>query len=149
MPQISPQHGQADARSSWLLIFTAWLLAASGTLGALFFGEVMGLAPCTLCWYQRIFMFPLAVMLPLALFPLDVKVVRYALPLALIGLGFAVFHWLLQLGLIDPSASPCAQGSSCSEVKAEWFGFLTIPLMSVVAFALIAISLFATLKGKK
>lgn len=140
----------ASDPACWLLIFMAWLMAAGGTLGALFFGEVMGIPPCTLCWYQRIFMFPLAVFLPLALFPLDKNVVRYALPLALAGLGFAIFHWFLQLGLISPSASPCAQGSSCAEVEAIWFGFLTIPLMSVCAFSLIAISLFATfIQGKK
>ncbi|WP_157314315.1 disulfide bond formation protein B [Chitinibacter sp. GC72] len=135
--------------ANWFFIFAAWLIAAGGTLGALFFGEVMGLVPCTLCWYQRIFMFPLAIILPLALFPLDSKVVRYALPLALLGLGFAIYHWLLQLGIIPVSASPCSQGSSCSEVSAEWFGFLTIPLMSVCAFAAINISLLATLIRKK
>ncbi len=135
--------------SNWSLIFVAWLIAACSTLGALFFGEVMGIAPCTLCWYQRIFMFPLAIILPLALFPLDTKVVRYALPLAVLGLGFAIYHWLLQLGIIPAAASPCAKGSSCSEVSAEWFGFLTIPLMSVFAFAMINISLFATLIREK
>jgi disulfide bond formation protein DsbB len=143
-PTSSP-HAPEATRSQWLFIFIAWLIAASSTLGALFFGEVMGIAPCTLCWYQRIFMFPLAIFLPLALFPLDSKVVRYALPLALIGLGVAIYHWLLQLGIIPATASPCAKGSSCSEVSAEWFGFLTIPLMSVCAFALINISLIATL----
>jgi disulfide bond formation protein DsbB len=150
LPHPPPIPTSKSDPSCWVLIFIAWLIAASGTLGALFFGEVMGLPPCTLCWYQRIFMFPLAIFLPLALFPLDTKVARYALPLALIGLGFAIFHWFLQLGLISPSASPCAQGSSCSEIEAEWFGFLTIPLMSVCAFALINISLFATfIQGKK
>jgi disulfide bond formation protein DsbB len=133
LPHRPPISISKSDPACWMLIFIAWLIAASGTLGALFFGEVMGIPPCTLCWYQRIFMFPL-----------DTKVVRYALPLALIGLGFAVFHWFLQLGLISPSASPCAQGSSCSEIEAEWFGFLTIPLMSVCAFALLSISLFAT-----
>ncbi|MCX7206859.1 MAG: disulfide bond formation protein B [Proteobacteria bacterium] len=150
MPYRPPSSAPSSDPASWMLIFIAWLIAASGTLGALFFGEVMGLPPCTLCWYQRIFMFPLAIFLPLALFPLDTKVARYALPLALIGLGFAIFHWFLQLGLISPSASPCAQGSSCSEIEAEWLGFLTIPLMSVCAFALISVSLFATfIQGKK
>ncbi|MFC7421859.1 disulfide bond formation protein B [Iodobacter arcticus] len=150
MPYRPSPSTPASDSACWMLIFIAWLIAASSTLGALFFGEVMGMPPCTLCWYQRIFMFPLAIFLPLALFPLDTKVARYALPLALIGLGFAVFHWFLQLGFISPSASPCAQGSSCSEVEAEWFGFLTMPLMSVCAFALISISLFATfVQGKK
>ncbi|QLI81055.1 disulfide bond formation protein B [Chitinibacter fontanus] len=149
MPQPPNPDTNKTCTHDWCLIFIAWLIAACGTLGALFFGEVMGIAPCTLCWYQRIFMFPLAIFLPLALFPLDTKVIRYALPLAMLGLGFAIYHWLLQLGIIPATTSPCSQGSSCSEVSAQWFGFLTIPLMSVFAFALINIALLATLIREK
>lgn len=121
----------------WLLIFGAWLIAASATLSALFFGEVMLLPPCTLCWYQRIFMFPLALILPIGLFPLDRKVVRYALPLASIGGLFAVFHVLLVAGVIPESVKPCARGVPCSEKVIEWFGFVTIPLLSLAAFSAI------------
>ena len=142
MPQIPTPN--LDAGSSWLLLFAAWLIAACGTLGALFFGEVLGYAPCTLCWYQRIAMFPLANMLPFALFPFDRGVVRYALPLSLGGLLLAIYHWLLQLGLIAETASPCFKGSNCAEVSVQWFGFVTIPLMSVVAFALITTLLLAS-----
>ena len=85
--------------TAWSLIFVAWLIASVSTLGALFFGEVMQLPPCVLCWYQRIFMFPLVLILPLGLFPLDPKVVRYALPLAVFGWLFAVFHLLLVAGV--------------------------------------------------
>ena len=132
----------ADARA-WTLIFGAWLLAAVSTLGALFFGEVMQLPPCTLCWYQRIFMFPLALILPLGLFPLDRKVVRYGLALALPGTLVAVFHLLLVAGVIPESIKPCTQGVPCSETVIEWFGFLTIPLLSAVAFASIVALLVA------
>ncbi|MBE9607907.1 disulfide bond formation protein B [Chitinilyticum piscinae] len=127
----------------WLLLFAAWLLAAASSLGALFFGEVLGYAPCTLCWYQRIAMFPLAIMLPLALFPLDLRVVRYALPLAAGGLLLAGYHWLLQLGIIAETASPCFKGSNCAEVSVSWFGFVTLPLLSLLAFSLITICLVA------
>src|SRR5450759_3941559 len=81
--------------SRWSLVFLAWLTATLATLGALFMSEVMALAPCVLCWYQRIFMFPLVVILALGLFPFDPKVVRYALPLGVIGLAVAAFHLLL------------------------------------------------------
>ena len=47
--------------SRWTLVFLAWLIATLATLGALFMSEIMGLAPCVLCWYQRIFMFPLVI----------------------------------------------------------------------------------------
>ena len=147
-PDRADSAAQADSRT-WMLIFAAWLLAAVSTLGALFFGEVMDLPTCKLCWYQRIFMFPLALILPLGLFPLDRKVLRYALPLACIGALVAIFHMLLLAGLIPEEATPCTQGVPCSETVIEWFGFVTIPLLSVIAFVLINALLAAALfKGK-
>ena len=136
----APLHNNTAA---WTLIFGAWLIASVSTLGALFFGEVMQLPPCVLCWYQRIFMFPLVVILPLGLFPFDRNVVRYALPLALIGFLFAVFHMLLVAGVIPESIKPCTQGVPCSETVIEWFGFVTIPLLSVLAFLTILALLIA------
>ena len=115
-------------------IFAAWLVAAVAALGALFMSEVMGLAPCVLCWWQRIFMFPLVLILALGLFPFDPKVTRYALPLAVIGLGLAAFHVLLTLGIIPEALAPCRQGIPCKTIQIEWFGFVTIPLLSLFAF---------------
>ena len=66
----------------WRLLIAAWIVAMAATLGALFIGEVMGQAPCVLCWYQRAFMFPLAVVLAVACFMSDARAWRYALPLA-------------------------------------------------------------------
>jgi len=126
---------------AWALIFSAWLVAGASTLGALFFGEVMHLPTCVLCWYQRIFMFPLALILPIGLFPFDRKVLRYALPLAGIGFLTAVFHMLLIAGLIPENIKPCTQGVPCSETVVEWFGFVTIPLLSVLAFLAILLLL--------
>ncbi|MDP1612643.1 MAG: disulfide bond formation protein B [Sulfuritalea sp.] len=141
--------GQVEA-TAWALVFGAWLIAAASTLGALFFGEVMQLPPCTLCWYQRIFMFPLTLILPLGLFPLDRKVVRYGLALAVPGALVAVFHLLLVAGVIPESIKPCTQGVPCSETVIEWFGFLTIPLLSAVAFGtIIALLLAAQLRSCK
>lgn len=84
-----------DKSTAWNLVFGAWLISAVSTLGALFFGEVMKVPTCALCWYQRIFMFPLVLILPLGLFPFDWKVACYALPLAVIGGLFAVYHVLV------------------------------------------------------
>ena len=81
--------------AAWALVFGCWVIACASMLGALFLGEVMDLPICVLCWYQRIFMFPLALLLPLGLFPLDRKIVRYALPLALGGWLISLFHLLL------------------------------------------------------
>ena len=130
--------------SRWTLVFLAWLTATLATLGALFMSEIMALAHCVLCWYQRIFMFPLVVILALGLFPFDPKVVRYALPLGLIGLAVAAFHLLLVAGYIPETLTPCRQGIPCSTVQIEWFGFVTIPLLSFLAFLTINALLLAS-----
>jgi len=130
--------------SRWTLVFLAWLTATLATLGALFMSEIMALTPCVLCWYQRIFMFPLVVILALGLFPFDPKVVRYALPLGVIGLAVAAFHLLLVVGYIPETLTPCRQGVPCSTVQIEWFGFLTIPLLSFLAFLTVNALLLAS-----
>ena len=146
----SGRNHQADDARAWTLVFFAWLIASASTLGALFFGEVMRLPPCSLCWYQRIFMFPMALILPFGLFPFDRSVVRAALPLAGLGALVAAFHVLLVAGIIPERLEPCKQGVPCSETVIEWFGFVTIPLLSFVAFAAIAALLtFAYYRSSK
>jgi len=134
----------------WTLVFIGWLVATVSTLSALFLGEVMGYTPCVLCWYQRICMFPLVLILGAGLFPFDRNVVRYALPLALAGWLLAVFHWAVASGLVPESATPCSQGVPCSVELISWFGFLTLPLLSVLAFStLIALLLLTHFKVPK
>ena len=123
-----------NTNTAWLLVFSAWLIAASATLGALFMREIMGFAPCVLCWWQRIFMFPLVLILALGLFPYDRTVLRYALPLAALGLLVAGFHVLLTIGIIPETLAPCREGIPCKTLQVEWFGFVTIPLLSFFAF---------------
>ncbi len=136
--------------SNWTLVFVCWLIACVSTLGSLFFSEVMGFAPCVLCWYQRICMYPLVLILPAALFPFDRSVVRYALPLSLLGTLIAIFHLLLVAGYIPESIKPCVQGVPCSEVQIEWFGFVTIPLLSGVSFlAITALLILAHRRSSK
>lgn len=131
---------------SWMLIFIAWLVAAMSTLSSLFFSEVMELIPCVLCWYQRIFMFPLAIILLIALFPLDTRVVRYALPITIIGMLFAFYHLLLFYGMIPEDLQPCDKSISCADSSMELFGFLPIPLLALIAFLTIFILLFKSRK---
>lgn len=140
---MSFEYGYSAQRdnSGWMPLFAAWLVASSSALGALYLGEVMGLLPCTLCWWQRIAMFPLVLILPAGMFPLDPRVVRYALPLAVAGWGVALFHVLLVEGVIPERIQPCVQGVPCKEVQIEWFGFVTIPVLSLAAFSLIIVLL--------
>ena len=127
-----------------MLVFACWLVASASTLGALFLSEVMAIAPCVLCWYQRIFMFPLVLILPAGLLPFDRKIVRYALPLALAGWLIALFHVLLAAGAIPESIRPCTQGVPCTEEQIIWFGFLTIPHLSLLAFSVVNTLLLLT-----
>ncbi len=141
--QNKTNQGITEAKqNSWYLLFFAWLIAISGTLISLFFSEILKLPVCSLCWYQRIALYPLAIMLPLALFPLDIKVIRYVTPLVILGWFIALFHVLVVAGVIPESAQPCVQGIPCSEIHFSLFGFVNIPVMSLVAFSLLWILLF-------
>ncbi len=134
------ENEQTEERSRQLL-FAAWIIALISTLGALFIGEVMGQMPCLLCWYQRIAMFPLAVILMIASFRFDVEVWRYALPLAAIGGLIAAYHSLLYMGIIPKAIEPCGAGPSCSDANMMILGNIPIPLLSLGAFGGIITSL--------
>jgi disulfide bond formation protein DsbB len=126
----------------WTLLFATWLIATISTLGSLFFSEVMKFPPCILCWYQRILMYPLVLILLVGMFPFDRKVVKYSLPLVLVGFLIAVYHNLLYYKILPESSAPCILGISCTTVQIEWFGFITIPLMALTAFSLLLVLLF-------
>ncbi|MBF0603272.1 MAG: disulfide bond formation protein B [Nitrospirae bacterium] len=130
-------------QTGWTLIFAAWIVVAIASLGSLFFSEVMGVPVCVLCWYQRVAMYPLTFILPVGLFPYDPKVVRYVGVLVGMGWFIALFHVLLVGGVIPKSVRPCVQGIPCSETYLSLFGFLTIPLMSLLTFTLVAFLLFS------
>jgi disulfide bond formation protein DsbB len=134
----------------WLWVFLAWLVAMVSTLGALFLGEIMGYTPCVLCWYQRIAMFPLVFVLAAGLFPFDPRVVRYALPLAVAGWLLAMFHLALVAGWIPENIRPCQADVPCSDTVVVWFGFVTIPLLSLLSFSMVVgLLLFTQFKGAK
>ena len=119
----------------------AWLVAATATAGSLFFSEVMDLPPCVLCWYQRVAMYPLVFVLGASYLRQDGAHRVYGVPLALSGLCIAIYHNLLYYKLIEQNIIPCTSGVSCTSRQIEWFGFVTIPFLSLCAFALILILL--------
>jgi len=123
--------------SNWNILFLCWLVASVSAMGSLFFSYVMEFAPCVLCWYQRIFLFPLVIILVVGLFPFDKSIVKYALPLAITGWLTAAYHNLLYAGIIPESIQPCSQGVSCTEEYIKLFGFLSIPLLSLLSFTTI------------
>ncbi|MEG3617663.1 disulfide bond formation protein B [Magnetovibrio sp. PR-2] len=137
---VTPQEKKA-----WTWLFLAWMIALASTLGALFIGEVLGQAPCQLCWYQRIAMFPLAIILGISCFANDFKIWRYALPLSLIGTLVALWHSLLYAGVISEAIQPCSKGGpSCTSSDMTLMGIIPLPYVSFVAFVAISILLLLT-----
>lgn len=120
-----------------MALMVAFLIALAATLGALFIGEVLGQMPCTLCWYQRIAMFPLVSILGLSLWRGDAMARLYGLPLVLAGLALAAWHSGLYAGLLPAPIVPCTEnGPSCSGPAQVILG-LPIPYLSLAAFAAI------------
>lgn len=112
--------------------------ALIATIGSLFFSEVLQYPPCTLCWYQRIFMYPIAIILAVAVYREEhKKAVPYVLSLSIPGLVVAIYHNLLYYNIIPESIAPCQNGISCTTQYIEWFGFVTIPLLSLIAFIVV------------
>ncbi len=139
--------GHQTSDINWTILFLAWVVAAASALGSVFFSHVMGFAPCVLCWYQRIFLFPIVIILAPALFPFDKGVVKYGLALAIVGWFTALYHNLLYSGIIPQEMQPCTQGVSCTEKYIEIFGFLSIPMLSLLSFSMI-IMLLSFLKKR-
>jgi disulfide bond formation protein DsbB len=131
-----------------VLVYLAWIIALVATAGSLFFSEVMELPPCLLCWYQRIAMYPLVLVIACGIVMRDRRMRFYALPLCLGGLVISIYHNLLYYGLIPESITPCTTGISCTTRQIEWLGFITIPLLALAAFLGIALCLIFS-KGKE
>jgi disulfide bond formation protein DsbB len=121
--------------------YLAWIIALLSMVGSLFFSEVMQFPPCVLCWYQRIAIYPLVLIIGVGVVLRDWRMKYYALPVCLSGLAIAIYHNLLYYGFISESITPCTQGVSCTETQIEWLGFITIPLLSLAAFVIIGLCL--------
>jgi disulfide bond formation protein DsbB len=130
-------------------LLVAWIAAIVATLGSLYFSEVMHFIPCTLCWYQRIFMYPLAIILGVAVYRNDKGIFRYALPLSIIGMLIAGYHTLLQKIPYLQQFEMCTSGVPCSKDYINWLGFITIPLLALIAFTIITVSLIILARSKK
>ncbi len=128
-------------------LFLSFLIASVATLGSLFFSEVMDFVPCNMCWYQRIFMYPLVLIFLMGILYPDDKVFKYAMPIVMVGLIFSIYHNLLMFGIIPEAAVPCTNGIPCSTKYISWFGFITIPFLSFLAY--ISIFILMILGRKK
>lgn len=131
------------------LLYAAWLISLLAVLGSLYFSNVRGFPPCILCWYQRIFMYPLALLLPVAILRRDERIHQYVLSLTFVGLLIAIYHNLLYYHILPESAAPCTAGISCTTKFVEYFGFVTIPLMSLGGFVAVTALMLIFSRGEK
>lgn len=124
------------------ILYVALIQALVATLGSLYFSEIAKFPPCVLCWYQRIAMYPLVVVLTVGILRKDKNVPLYVLPLSIIGMAIGIYHNLLYYNILPEAAAPCMMGVSCTTKFIEWGGFVTIPLLSLAAFTVITICMF-------
>ena len=132
---------------SFFIIYLCWFIAFVASIGSLFFSEVMEFPPCVLCWYQRIAMYPLVIIFFVARNKKTMDAINYGFPFVLLGWVISLYHNLLHYEIVPENISPCREGVSCSTVYIEIFDFLTIPMMSFIAFSLIG-TLLIILKRK-
>jgi disulfide bond formation protein DsbB len=132
--------------STKTLYYVILAQAAVAMGGSLYYSEVMDLPPCILCWFQRIAMYPLVILVAMGIARGDKKLYTYILSLSLPGLAIALYHNLLYWQVIPLSEGPCKLGISCTAVYMEWFGFITIPFQALVAFTVITVLAFVCMK---
>lgn len=135
-----PEVGQFLGRFG---MWSAFKITTISMLASLFYSNIAGFAPCELCWFQRIFMYPLVVILGMALWKKDNKIVSYALALSCLGLVVSLFQnymYYFNQGL----AAFCQQGGatvSCVKRYVFEFGYISIPIMALTGFVLVIIFL--------
>lgn len=116
-----------------------FIISLIGTLMSLYFSDILGWVPCNLCWYQRILLYPLILIVPVAIILKDTKVYRYILSLSILGSLVALYHNLLFWKIIPESPAICRNGISCVDLNLQLYSFITIPLLSFLAFAFITV----------
>ncbi|OXM87242.1 disulfide oxidoreductase [Paenibacillus rigui] len=129
-------------------MYMAWVVSLVAVGGSLFFSEVLRFEPCKLCWFQRIFMYPQVILLGMACYKNDRRLIPYVLPLSIIGGLISAYHYAEQKIPGLAKLLPCTVGVPCDQDYIDWFGFVTIPFLALIAFILITVCLSFALKGQ-
>ena len=129
-------------------LYLAFLQAWVATIGSLYFSEVQKLEPCVLCWWQRIFMYPIIIILAVGMLRKDKNVVFYVLPMAIIGAAIAFYQYLLQFTPLAEVNPIVCTTVSCEEIQVAYFGFITIPFLSFLGFVAITALMLIKLRTK-
>lgn len=128
------------------ILFFTWIVSIVATLGSLSFSVFNHWTPCSLCWYQRIFMYPIVFIVGIAFYKNNIKDVIYVLPLSLIGMCISIYHILIQkVPALKETVTQCGP-VPCTGDYLNWFGFITIPMLAFVAFLLINICCISLLR---
>jgi disulfide bond formation protein DsbB len=117
--------------------------ALTALLGSLYYSEVAGFVPCALCWYQRILMYPLTLIILIGILKQDEYLPNYVLPFSIIGMVVSTYHYLIEWGILEHPAV-CSAGIPCNLVYVRYFGFISIPFMALIAFIMITVILTMT-----
>src|SRR4051812_26947713 len=138
---------QSDKRES--LLFVAWAASVIATFGSLYFSEIRQYEPCELCWYQRIVMYPFVIILGIANVKKDYSISLYSMVLSIIGACISLYHYSLQkISLLSDVAPSCGR-IPCTGQYINWFGFITIPFLALIAFIIIFVCSFLIWKKSK
>jgi disulfide bond formation protein DsbB len=144
------QSGPAAVDALWrcaapyLALVTAWV----AMLGSLYFSEVRGLVPCGLCWFQRIILYPLTLVIAVGVLRRDKGLPLYVLPLTLLGIVVSTYHYLVQKTDLFDHAIACNVGVPCSAIYINWLGFVTIPFLALTAAVIISLCMSAMRAGE-
>ena len=135
--------GPLETLRRWLWGYELWaafVVAAVATGGSLFYSEVAGFIPCEFCWFQRVYMYPLSILLLLMAIWGDNRAARYVLALPVVGAGISIYHMLIAYGAItEPQACSIVPGVGCGThwLSGEDLGYLEIPTLALTAFLLL------------
>ncbi|GGE73435.1 disulfide oxidoreductase [Priestia taiwanensis] len=130
-------------------LFIAWATALTATLGSLYFSEILGYIPCNLCWYQRIFMYPMVILFGVALIRKETTILHYAAPLAFFGSLLSAYHYFTQKVPFFQEIAPSCGQVPCTGQYINWLGFITIPFLALIAFLIIIVACIYMLKLEK
>lgn len=136
-----------DVRES--LIFVAWAASVLAMFGSLYFSEIRQYEPCELCWYQRILMYPMVLILGIATIKKDYRISLYTMILSLIGAGISLYHFGLQKLSFLADVAPACGRVPCTGQYINWFGFVSIPFLALIAFIIIFVCSFMIWKNSK
>ncbi|MBM7660072.1 disulfide bond formation protein DsbB [Bacillus mesophilus] len=132
------------------LFFSSWAISVIAAFGSLFFSEVLKYIPCELCWYQRILMYPLVILMGTAIIKKDYHTISpYILPLSILGMTISLYHYLIQKVDFMSEASISCGVVPCTGEYINWFGFITIPFLALSAFTFITVLQVIILKLRK